>query len=600
LRTKIFIYSSIVVITVFVFLINLYRIQVVDSEYKISAENNAFRKEIQYPARGVIFDRNGKLLVYNEPSYDLLVVPGTIGKFDTVEFCKIFQIDKKNINEIFSKHYNKYRPAIIEKQIPNSKFAFYEENLYKFPGFYIEKRTLRTYPKPIGAHLLGYVGEVNKIEIENDPFYSMGDYIGKSGLERTYDKYIRGEKGVKILVVDVKGKIQGSYKNGKYDIKAISGKNVTTTIDADIQEYGESLMVNKIGAVVAIEPATGEILAFISSPGYDPNLFIGNNLSKNYREIENAPNKPLYNRAIKSRYPPGSTFKPVSALIALQERVIFENTVFIISGGYNAGNHVVKDHVSGSVNLVASIQMSSNAYYCNVFKKIISDDKFKSAAEAYENWRNHLNKFGLGLKLGTDLAYEDQGLIFPSTYFDKIYGKGRWNHNTIISLAIGQGELGFTPLQIANMTAAIANRGFYIIPHVIRSIADEKENQIYKTKHYTGISPEYFIPVIDGMEKVVTGGTATIANLPGISICGKTGTAQNPHGEDHSIFIAFAPKENPKIAIAVYIENAGFGSTWAAPVASLMIEKYLTDSISRPWLEKRIVDGNLLNVIKRK
>lgn len=559
----------------------------------MSAENNAFRHVVQYPSRGVIFDRNGKLIVSNEPSFDLKVVPGTVSPFDTVEFCQLFEIEKKELEEFFKE--KNYRAVTIKKQMLPKTYARVQEHMYKFPGFYIEKRTIRTYTKPVAAHLLGYVGEVNTHELDSDPYYKMGDYIGKSGIERTYDNYLRGEKGVKILVVDVHGRVQESYKHGRYDTTAYSGNSLTTTLDLDLQEYGESLMVNKIGAIVAIEPATGEILAMVSSPGYDPNLFVGNELSVNYAQVSREKNKPLYNRAIKSRYPPGSTFKPVSALIALQENVINNNTVFFISGGYNAGSHVVKDHISGSVDLIMSIQHSSNAFYCNVFKKIITDHKFETFANAYDNWKQHLHSFGLGVKLGTDFAYEDKGLIFPSSYFDRIYGKGKWNHNTVISLAIGQGELGFTPLQIANMTAAIANRGYYFTPHVVKQIENGQIKPEFLYKHYTKIDKKHFDPVIEGMEKVVISGTARLAFVDNLYICGKTGTAQNPHGIDHSIFIAFAPKENPKIAIAVYVENAGYGSTWAAPIASLMIEKYLTDSISRQWLEHRMYDGNLLN-----
>jgi len=595
LKSKIVIFSTIAVVSVIIFILKLYQIQVVDSVYKMSAENNAFRHVIQHPSRGVIFDRNGELLVLNEPSFDLKVVPGTISEFDTLEFCRIFEIEKKDIDAIFQRKQKRYRSTIVKKQISPEVYAKMQEHLYKFPGFYIEKRTIRTYPRPIAAHILGYVGEVNTREMDNDAYYNLGDYIGKSGIERTYDKYLRGEKGVKIFVVNVHGQVQESYKEGRYDTTAYSGNALTATIDVNLQEYGESLMINKIGSVVAIEPATGEILALVTSPSYDPNLFVGPKLSGNYAKVSRQKNKPLYNRAIKSRYPPGSTFKPVSALIALQENVINENTVFHLTGGYNTGSHIVHDHIAGAINLEMSIQHSSNAYYCTVFKKIITDKKQESYAASYENWKMHLHSFGLGVKLGVDLAYEDKGLIYPSTYFDRVYGEGRWNHNTIISLSIGQGELGFSPLQIANMTCVIANRGYYITPHVVKNIAGTGIDPQYLTKHYTEVEERHFKPVIEGMEKVVTAGTARSAFLEGYTICGKTGTAQNPHGKDHSIFIAFAPKDNPKIAIAVYVENAGYGSTWAAPIASLMIEKFLSDSISRPWVEKRMLEGNLLN-----
>ncbi len=591
MKVKIFVISSIIVFTAIVFIAKLYYIQVKSPKYKLSAENNAFRHVTQYPARGVIFDRNGKLLVFDEASYDIKAIPNRVSPFDTSLLAKLLDIDEASIKKSLKS--NKRLPVLIARQMSLKQYAVFQEYMYRFPGFYAERRTLRNYPDSIAAHVLGYVGEVDKSEIAKDSYYRSGDYIGKSGIEKNYEKYLRGKKGVKIFVVDVHNSIQGSYKNGAYDTLAVAGKNITSTLDADLQKYGEKLMQNKLGGIVAIEPESGEILALVSSPSYNPNLFVGQNLAKNFQAVANSPNKPLYNRAIKSLYPPGSTFKTVSALIALQEKVIKPNTVFVVNG-YNTGSHIVHDHVFGPVSLVKSIQSSSNAYYCHVFKNIITDKKYGAWDVAYENWRQHLHKFGLGIKLGTDLAYESKGLIYPATYFDKYYGKGRWNHNTIISLAIGQGELGFTPLQIANMTAAIANRGYYIVPHIVKKIDSSEINKLYTVRKNTGIDVKYFPVVIEGMEKVVTAGTARSAYVEGLDICGKTGTAQNPHGDDHSIFIAFAPKENPKIAVAVYVENAGYGSTWAAPIASLMIEKYLTDSISRPYVEKRILEGNLI------
>lgn len=591
MKIKIFAISSIIVLSAIVFIGKLYYIQVMNVDYKLSAENNAFRHITQYPARGVIFDRDGRLLVYNEASYDLKAIPNRVGQFDTTLLCKLLNLDIEEVRKTLSE--GNHLPVLIAKQISPKEYAVFQEYLYRFPGFYAEKRTLRKYPDSTAAHMLGYVGEVDRKEIDKAPYYRSGDYIGKSGVEKTYEEYLRGKKGVKIFVVDVHNRIQGSYRNGKYDTLAVAGKNIKTTLDAELQKYGETLMQNKIGSVVAIEPASGEILALISSPTYDPNLFVGQKLAKNYNKVANRPNKPLYNRALKALYPPGSTFKPVSALIGLQEDVIQPNTVFVVNG-YNTGSHIVHDHVSGAVGLIRSIQLSSNAYYCHVFRKIITDKKFGAADKAYENWKKRLHNFGLGVKLGTDLAYESKGLIYPASYFDRFYGKGRWNHNTVISLSIGQGELGFTPLQMANMTAAIANRGYYIVPHIVKEIDSAEINKLYTVKQHTGIEEQHFEPVITGMEKVVNAGTARAAYHPDISICGKTGTAQNPHGDDHSIFIAFAPKDNPEIAITVYVENAGYGSTWAAPIASLMIEKYLTDSISRPYLEKRMLDGNLI------
>ncbi len=590
MKPKIAVITAFILGTAIIFIAKLYYIQVMNVSYKLSAENNAFRHVTQYPARGVIFDRNGKLLVYNEASYDLKAIPNRVGPFDTMLFCELLHLRAQDVRATLASA--KHLPVILAKQISPKQYAVLQEYLYRFPGFYAEKRTVRKYPDAIAAHMLGYVGEVDRADIDRDKYYRSGDYIGKSGVEKTYEEYLRGRKGVNIFVVDALNRIQGRYRDGIYDTLAIAGRNITTTLDAELQKYGELLMSGKLGSIVAIEPQTGEILALISSPTYNPNLFVGQQLSKNYNSVANQPDKPLYNRALKALYPPGSTFKPVSALIALQEGVIDPSTVFVVNG-YNTGTHIVKDHISGAVGLEQSIQSSSNAYYCHVFKKIITDKKFGAADKAYENWKQHLHNFGLGIKLGTDLAYESKGIIYPATYFDKYYGKGRWNHNTIISLAIGQGELGFTPLQIANMTAAIANRGYYYIPHIVKEIDSTEINKLYTVRQNTGIEYRHFTPVVSGMEKVVSAGTARIAYHPELFICGKTGTAQNPHGEDHSIFMAFAPKDNPKIAIVVYVENAGFGSTWAAPIASLLIEKYLTDSISRPDMEQRMIVGKL-------
>jgi len=581
------------VITSIIFVVRLFLLQVIDTDLKLSAENNTLRQVTEYPSRGVIFDRNGKILVSNKAYFDLKVVPRSLNAFDTSAFCKLINIDQNVLRKMINDSKKSYQPITVKKQIPPEEYAVIQEYLYKFPDFYIEDRTLREYSENIAAHVLGYIGEVDVNNIRDDSYYKPGDYIGKSGIEMMYERYLRGKKGVEIYVVDVHGKIQGNYKEGRYDTSAVAGKYIISTIDSDLQACGEYLMQNKIGGIVAIEPSTGEILSLVSSPNYSPNLFVGKKLSENYAEVESGKGKPLFNRALRSMQPPGSTFKPVNALIAMQKGLITERTVFV-TAGYDAGTHIVRDHISGSVTFEKSLQYSSNAYYCNVFKKIISNKDFKNFAEAYEDWKNYVESFGMGIQLGTDLDFEKKGIMYPSSYYDKYYGIGHWNYNTIISLAIGQGELGFTPLQMANMTAAIANRGFYITPHVVKKIEDESIDPKYSEKIYTKVDSIYFIPVINAMEKVVTAGTAMSAYTPGLSVCGKTGTAQNPHGDNHSIFIAFAPKEDPKIAIAVLVENAGYGSTWAAPIAGLMIEKYLTDSISKPWLETMIAGSNLM------
>lgn len=561
-------------------------------KYKLSAENNTFRHITQYPARGMIFDRNGEVIVANEPTYDLKVYPDELAPFDTADFLKLIQLTKEELVGIL-KSGRRFEAVTVLKQMSKTRFAKLQEFLFRYPDFYVEQRALRTYRRPIAAHLLGYVGETNRAEIEADPYYQMGDYIGKSGVERTYEKYLRGKKGVKIFLADVHNQLKGSYAGGKYDTSAVAGKNITLTIDADLQAYGEQLMQNKIGGIVAIEPASGEILALISSPTYDPSLFVGRKLKENYNKVANSPNKPLYNRALKSRYPPGSTFKAVNALIGFEKGVIGYNTVFNVHG-YYAGSHYVRDHIFGAVNFQQSIQHSSNAYYCHVFGRILNNPEFESIDAAYRDWKNMVQSMGLGVKLGTDLAYEDKGLIYPSTYFDKYYGKGRWNHNTLISLAFGQGELGFTPLQLANMGAVIANEGYYYKPHIVKGIENDQIDPQYKIPYYAAIASKHYPPLKDALEKVVTSGTARSAYVEGLEICGKTGTAQNPHGENHSIFFAFAPKEKPKIVVSVYVENAGYGSTWAAPIASLMIQKHLTDSIANPWTEQRITEADLI------
>ncbi len=570
-----------------IFIAKLFYIQIIDNTYKLSAENNTLRHITIYPSRGLIVDRNNKIIVENVSSYDLKVIPRSIKEFDTLRFCKLTGISKKEIKEKLQKNKYSYKPILLKKQINPEEYAEIAENMYKFPGFFTEKRNLRKYPYPVAAHTLGYLGEVTVEDLRSDSYYQSGDYIGKSGIEKIYEKELRGKKGEKIFLVDVLGRIKEPYKNGKFDKPAEAGKKIKSSIDIELQKYGEFLMQNKTGSIVAIEPSSGEILALVTSPSYDPNLFVGKKLAENYKKIEKAKNKPLFNRALRSMYPPGSTFKAANALIAMQKGLISDKTIFI-TDGYNAGTHIVKDHISGIITFKKSLTHSSNAYYCHVFKRIISDKNFDGYAEAYNDWREYVKSLGLGVKLGTDLDIEKQGIIYSSNYFDRYYGEKHWNYNTVISLAIGQGELGFTPLQTANFAAVIANKGYYITPHVVKEIEGKQIDSKFRKKHYSKIESKYFDPVIDALEAVVTEGTGMSAYVPGLDICGKTGTAQNPHGKDHSIFIAFAPKNNPKIAVSVYVENAGYGSVWAAPIASLIIEKYLTNKISRKALENRI------------
>ena len=590
--------GAIFIIIALIYVGKLFSLQMLETKFKLSAENNVLRYTTQYPARGLIFDRNGELLVFNQPQYDLMYIPNQSVAFDTTGICKILKVDINSFRKkiIEARDYSEYKPSIVYKQISKIKWAELQEKMFKYSGFYIQIRSTRIYPKGIAAHVLGYIGEADTGIVNNNSYYRSGDYIGISGIEKSYESELRGVKGLNIYLVDVHNRIQGNYQDGKYDTAAIIGNNITSTLDAEIQQYGELLMQNKRGSIVAIEPATGEILALISSPTYDPNLLTGKKRSFNYLKLIRDSVKPLFNRAIMAYYPPGSTFKTVQALIGLQEGVITNETALPCNGGFSIGTHVVHCHHGGSVGFYRSISGSCNSYYCGVFTKIMHDKDYETVEEAYENWRKHLHSFGLGIKLNSDLGHELAGILYPAEYFNKYYGKGRWGPFSIISLSIGQGELGFTPFQMANLVSTIANKGYYITPHTVSKIEGrEKIDEKYLEKHYVDIDSSHFTDVIKGMFEVVENGTAYWIKHPDITICGKTGTAQNPHGEDHSAFIAFAPKDNPKIAIAVYVENGGYGSTWAAPIAALMIEKYLTDTIIKPWIEEKMINGNLMN-----
>jgi len=525
---------------------------------------------------------------------------------DTLAFCELVGISHDEFVKRLkkAKKYSWRKASFFEKQISKELTAYIQEQLYNYPGFYVQPRTLRKYPHPIAAHVLGYIGEVSRKNLENDSYYTPGDYMGKSGLERFYEKDLRGIKGVQKLMVDVYNREKGPFHEGKFDIAAKKGKNLYLGLDWIIQEYGEQLMQNKKGAIVAIEPSTGEILAMVSSPNYDPNILTGRVRSQNYRILLKDSLKPLLNRALISSYPPGSTFKLVNALIGLQEGVLHSNTRFPCHAGFNfKGLHVGCHNHKSPLNLEESIQHSCNAYYCEVYRSILGNKVYANSEMGFRKWREYVTKMGFGVKYGIDLPSEKRGNIPKPEYYDKYYGKGHWNAITTISLSIGQGEILATPLQLANQAAFIANRGWYIAPHLVRAIGTpDSLNPRFMEKHSVGVDRKYFDIVIGGMAKVVSDGTARLAQIDSIEVCGKTGTAQNPHGENHSVFIAFAPRDNPKIAIAVFIENSGYGGTWAAPIASLMIEKYIKGYINprREWLEKRMFDGNLLNVKKKK
>ena len=580
---------------VFIYLLRLFYIQVIDDSYKLSANNNVIRPVTDYPARGLIFDRKGKLLVYNEPVYDLMIIPKQAKHTDSVSLCRLIGISLSDYTEKYRKAYlfSPVKASLFEKQLSVETYATFQEKLYKYPGFFVQLRTLRKYPDPMASHLFGYIGEVDTNITKKDSYYKDGDYIGKSGIEQSYEKVLRGRRGVRRIMVDVFNREKGSFQNGRYDTASVAGENLTVSLDASLQKYGEQLLRNKVGAVVAIEPSTGEILACVSSPSYDPNLLVGRTRTKNYAQLLQDPVKPLYNRALMAPYPPGSTFKLINDLIGEQEGVVNSLTGYYCDGGYHMGSQTVKcDARHGLIRLEAAIAHSCNTYHCYVFRSIVDQRKFSSTAEGYQNWRNHVLTFGIGKRLYSDLPQELKGNVPSIEYYDKYFGKGRWRSSTVVSLSIGQGELGITPLQMANTMCIIANKGYFYIPHIGKKIGDDKiDEPRFFEKNFTDINPEYFDIVIEGMESVVQAGTAAASRIKGIRVCGKTGTAQNPHGRDHSLFVGFAPRENPKIAIGIMVENGGWGSDWAAPIATLMMEKYLTDSISRPLLEKKMFDG---------
>lgn len=591
-----YVIGAIILVVGLIFTIRLFYIQVIDEQWVAKGANISERKIVLYPARGLIYDRKGKLLVGNTAVYDLMVIPKDINDLDTNLFCRTVGITKEQFEQKMeaASSYSRYKPSVFEKQIPAHEYGKIAEHMYQFSGFYSQSRTLRSYPDSVAAHVLGYVSEVNQKNIDQDKYYRSGDYIGANGVESIYEKALRGKRGSRLVVVDVHNRVQGSYQNGQYDTLAFSGKDLVSSLDLELQKYGEQLMNHKRGSIVAIEPSTGEILCMVSNPGYDPNLLVGRVRSANYQKLAKDTLKPLFNRAVMASYPPGSTFKLINALIGLEEKTITTSSHFTCNMGYYFGNRRLGCHSHRSnTGFHYSIETSCNAYYCYVFKGII--DKYPNAETGYQKWWNYVTEFGLGRKLGIDITSEVNGFVPPTTYYDKFYGQHRWKPHTIISLSIGQGELGVTPLQMANMTATIANRGWYFTPHVIKAIDNEPlSDSTYTQKHYTNIDPEWYEEVVEGMYRVIEQGTGRGAKYGDIEMCGKTGTAQNPHGKDHSIFIAFAPKDNPKIAVAVTVENVGFGSTWAAPITSLIIEKYLTDTISRPDMEKRMIEADLL------
>ena len=588
---------GIMLISLLVIAAQLFRIQVYDDSYKLSADNNVLRRTIQYPARGIIYDRKGDMLVYNIAAYDLVVVPMQVRSFDTTLMAELLNLTNDQIRVALdeAKRYSHYKESPVVKQLSPETYGRLQEYLFQFPGFYAQARSLRRYPRPIAAHLLGYIGEVTPSMIADNPYYRAGDYIGISGIEKSYESVLRGRRGVKIQMVDVHNRIKGAYANGKNDTIAIAGQDLHLSLDAKLQEYGEKLMEFRQGSVVAIDPSNGEILSLISTPGYDPNLLVGRARSGNYIALDSNRRKPLFNRAIMALYPPGSTFKVVNGLIALQKGVVQNNESHECHGRYPIGRGVGCHSHPFPRTLTDAIKMSCNTYFCYVFRNILDYGRQGPIDSTFTLWSQSVKRFGFNQRLGIDLPGELAGIVPSAQFYNRYFHKGGWNSLTIISLAIGQGELSTTPLQMANLAAIIANRGHYFTPHVVRSIGQNPQ-PTPPQRHDVGIDSALFTPIVNGMYEAVnaelwTGGTGWRANVPGLSVCGKTGTAQNPHGEDHSVFIAFAPKDNPKIAIAVYIENAGGGGRWAAPVAGLMIEKYLTDTVKNANMEQWVLDG---------
>lgn len=585
----------------------LFMLQVMDESLKTQASDVGVRTI--FPARGLIYDRHGKLIVGNQPIYELLVVQQQVGDMDTTRFCELLGITDSQFVARMQKlrsnpgMFSRLKPEPFMGQIPYETFAQFEEHRHEFPGFYPQVKMVRSYPYGVAAHVVGDIGEVSKREREqSEYYYDLGEFVGKSGLEKQYEQVLRGTKGKQYYLKDNIGRDLGPFRDGAFDTAAVAGANVTTTLDIELQQYGEWLMQNKRGSIVAIEPATGEILAFISSPAYDPNLLVGRIRGENFTQLlKDTVNKPLVNRPLTALYPPGSTFKPLMGLMAVEENAIRLNTYYPCNSGYLQSGVRVGCHAHESIdNLNEAIQHSCNAYFCNALRQFLESDQFADESVALDKWADYLSQFGLGKKTGIDLPGEYSGNIPRASYFDKLYEGWRWKAITVISLSIGQGEITTTPIQIANMYAALANEGSYFRPHLVKDIDNDTTNLLadYRTPQTIDIDPKYFHYVLDGMAKVVTDGTARLARIDSIEVCGKTGTAENPHGEDHSLFSAFAPKEQPKIAIAVVVENSGFGGTWAAPIASLMMEYYLKRSIpeNRKWLEKRMVEADFIHV----
>lgn len=588
-----YVIGGIAILIVLIYSIRLFNLQIL-SNYKEAAESNAFLHRTQYPSRGAIYDRNGELLVFNQPAYDIMFIPREVNELDTLDFCTTLGITQeqflKRMQDVKNKRlnpgYSRYTPQVFLTQLSAEECGVFQEKLFKFPGFSIQRRTIRQYSYNAAGHILGDIGEVSQKDIEKDNYYVRGDYAGQQGIEKSYEQYLRGEKGVEILLRDAHGRIQGKYNDGANDKPSVPGKNLKLGIDIKLQQLGERLMQNKIGAIVAIEPSTGEILCMVSAPTFNPELMLGRQRGKNHKMLQQDKMKPLLNRAIMGTYPPGSTFKTAQGLTFLHEGIVNESTtLYPCSGGFNYRNLRVGCHAHSSpVSLIPAIATSCNSYFCWGLFRMIGDDKYNSVQDALTVWKDHMVSQGFGYRLGVDLPGEQRGFIPNAQFYDRAY-RGSWNGLTIISISIGQGEITATPLQIANLAATIANRGHFTTPHVVKEIEDNELDSLYRFPRQTSIDAHYYEHIVQGMRAAVTGSSAgatcrlveTI--LPGVEACGKTGTAQN-RGKDHSVFMGFAPMNNPQIAIAVYVENGGFGATYGVPIGAIMMDQYLHGELS--------------------
>ena len=585
-----YVIGGVAALIIAVYIIRLFTLQITSDDYKKSADSNAFLKKIEFPSRGIITDRHGKLLVFNQPAYDIMVVMNEAkGRLDTLDFCKTLNITREEFDRRMATikdrnknpGYSRFTQQLFVSQLAEEDFSVFQEKMFQYPGFYIQRRTIRQYQYPFAAHVLGDIGEVSTADIEEDDYYQPGDYIGKLGVERSYERQLRGQKGMQILLRDAHGRVQGRYQQGKFDRKPVAGKNLTLGLDADLQALGERLMEGKIGSIVAIEPQTGEILCMVSSPSYDPRMMVGRQRSKSHHALSQNVWKPLLNRSIMGQYPPGSTFKTTQGLTFMTEGIIHPTqTAYPCQHGFNyRGLHVGCHGHAAPLPLIPALSTSCNGYFCWGLYYMIGSRKYGSVQQAMNTWRDYMVSMGFGYRLGVDLPGEKRGLIPNAEFYDKAY-KGSWNGLTIISIAIGQGEVNATPLQIANLGATIANRGWFITPHVVKKIQDEPLDSLYTQKRHTMASREAYDYVVQGMRASATGGTCHELAKYDFMACGKTGTAQN-RGHDHSVFMGFAPMDNPKIAVAVYVENGGWGATYGVPIGGLIMEQYINGKLSQ-------------------